>query len=333
MKKDDDKDEKKTVLSSDSNSITLVQPNKFTMAKYDYSACQENVLTCILNELQAHMSNKKKIDRDLWGRPMVVLSANDVAQSNNKHYVIKQLKELRKVDISFTYTRKDGKEEEVYTGLINTIRSVKESDRIEVEISLWAIPFLLYWGKGVGGTIFNKLTALTLKSIYAKRLYKICCKYKDRGGFVMNLDELREILCLEGRYSDLKDFRKRVLDRGKAELKESADLYFEYSLSKVHSRRYNTIQFKIISDDAPKDKDKPSIHYQFVYNFLTRTYPSYTSDKAMRMTEKLSENTDRLRAAYTKFCKLDDQYTSGTKTREDIIKLTKHILKSDFDIK
>ena len=333
MKNDENKDKEKTVLNSESNSITLVQPNKFTMAKYDYSACQENVLTCILSELQAHMTNEKQIDRDLWGRPVVILSAKNIAEGNNKHYVIKQLKELRKVDISFTYTRKDGKEEDVYTGLINTIRTVQESDRIEVEISLWAIPFLLYWGKGVGGTIFNKLTALKLRSIYAKRLYKICSKYKDRGGFVMELDELRNMLYLDGKYSALKDLRKWVLDKAQAELKESADFHFEYSLLKVHSRKYNTVKFKIISDAAPQDKDKPSTHYQFVYNFITRTYPSHNSDKSMRITEKLAESGERLREAYTKFCKLDDQYTSGKKTKEDIIRLTKHILKSDFDIK
>jgi hypothetical protein len=70
-----------------------------------------------------------------------------------------------------------------------------------------------------------------------------------------------------------------------------------------------------------------------VYNFICRTYPSYQNNKAMVLTEKLSEDSAVLRQAYQKFIKLNDEFTSGKKNKEDVIKLTKYILKTDFSLK
>jgi plasmid replication initiation protein len=285
-----------------------------------------------MDAIQGHLTKIKPIQTDLFGHPTVRLKASDMAKGNTKNYVLQQLRELRKKDIDFSFVNPEGKTEDVTTGLINTVRSIRDTDFIDVEISTWAIPYLVYWGKGVGGTIYRKAIAVTLKSIYSKRLYKMCCRWQDRGGFSLPIDELREIFSLENKYSELYNLRSRVLDVAKKELKEKADLYFEYELIKIKSRSYNQINFKIFSRKS-KQKENVSEWYQYVYNFITRTYPSYKDNKAMMITDKLSEDSSILRQAYQKFTKLDDEFISGKKNIEDIIKLTKYILKEDFDIK
>lgn len=314
--------------------IDLVQPNKVTSAKYDYTPVQENTVTCIMEAIQNHLTQKQPIQTDLFGHPTVRLKASDLAKGNTKTYVIQQLRELRKKDIDFSYTNQEGKTENVITGLINTVRSVNDSDYIEVEISTWAIPYLVYWGKGVGGTIFNKVTAITLKSIYSKRLYKMCCRFQDQGGFSISLDNFRSQLGLEEKYSELFDLRKRVIDVAAQELKEKANLYFEYKLDKIKSRSYNHISFKIFSKSTKNEQgdDNTNRWYQFVYNFICRTYPSYKNDKALTITDKLADNLADLRTAYKKFSKLDNDFCSGEKNGKDLIKLTKYILKTDFEI-
>jgi plasmid replication initiation protein len=239
---------------------------------------------------------------------------------------------LRKKDIEFAYVNQQGQTEDVTTGIINTVRNIRDTDYITVEISTWAIPYLLYWGKGVGGTIYQKAIAVRLKGLYAKRLYKMCCRWQDKGGFDMPLAEFRKMFKIENKYKQPSDLRKRVLNPAQKELKKNADLYFEYDIHKIQSRAYNHITFKIFSQKAPKPEENTSYWYQFVYNFITRTYPAYKDDKALRITDQLAENSETLRAAYTRFLKIRDEYNKEQKGDEDIIRLTKHILKNDFEI-
>lgn len=312
--------------------VDLIQPNSVTYARYHYNATQENAVTTIVEEIQQHMTQQKPIQTDLFGHPEITLKASDIAQGNSKSYVLAQLRDLRKKDIEFAYVNQQGQTEDVTTGIINTVRNIRDTDYIVVEISTWAIPYLLYWGKGVGGTIYQKAIAVKLSGRYAKRLYKICCRWQDQGGTSMNLLEFRKMFKIEDKYKKIVDLKRRVLEPAKEELKKKADLYFEYELDKIQSRSYNHISFKIFSQKAPKPEENTSYWYQVVYNFITRTYPSYKNDKAMRITDELAEDSAKLREAFSKFQRLNDQYRKEEKKEEDIIKLTKYILKNDFEI-
>jgi len=313
--------------------VSLVQPNKVTNARYDYTAVQENVLTCMIEAIQKHMTREKPIDTDLFGHPTIRINASEIAKGKNKYHVLQQLRELRKKDIDFEYTNEKGQTEDVTTGLISSFRNIRDTEFIDVEISTWAIPYLLYWGKGVGGTIFSKSIAVTLKSVYAKRLYKLCKRWEDRGGFPIDLSEFRKMLNLEDKLKRPSDLKRRVLDPAQTQLKKHADVYFEYSFEKVKSRSYNTIHFKILSQKFGRKSDNTDEWWRFVYLFLCRTYPNYKNDKAQRITDQLAEDHSQLRKVYHRFMQLDDELTKGKKSAEDIIKLTKTILKQDFEIK
>ena len=311
--------------------LTLIQPNRVTNARHDYTAVQENVLTCMIEAIQVHMSKEKSIETDLFGHPKIIITSSDIAQGNTKHYVLKQLRELRKKDIDFEYTDQKGRTVDVTTGLINSFQSIKETDLIEVEISTWAIPYLLYWGKEVGGTIFSKSIAVTLKSVYAKRLYKLCKRWENKGGFIMDLDEFKDMLMLENKYPRPSLIESKVLKPAQNQLSKYADVSFEYNLQKVKSRSYNVISFKIFSKKQ-KSGANTDQWYKFVYLFLCRTYPNYKSDTAQRITDQLASDSLQLRRAHKKFKDLDDEFSVGGKNTEDVIKLTKYILKNDFDL-
>lgn len=312
--------------------VDLIQPNKVTNARYDYTACQENVLTCIVGAIQNHMTAEKVIETDLFGNPTVTIDAGEVAKGNTKHYVIQELKKLRKKDIDFEWTNEKGEIEEVSTTLIGAIRSVKSKDSIQVEVSKWAIPYLIYYGKGVGGTIFSKSLALTLKSVYAKRIYKLLKQWEDKGGVPpMLLDDFRQMMGIEKKYPRPRQIEDRVLTPAKNELDRTGDITFEYSLSKIKSRSYNYINIKIFGSKKGPSED-PRKWYQFVYAFLCLTYPNHKNDKAMVITDKI-QDSGQMRPAYNKFKRIDDDFTSGKKTNEDVIKITKYILNEDFGIK
>jgi plasmid replication initiation protein len=323
-----------TLKANPFQSLSVVQPNSVTNAKYDYTAVQENVITCIVDALQNHMNKKKPIDVNLWGDPIVRLKASEIAAGKNKTYAYNQLVELRKKDIVFQYQRPDThKESKVTTGLINSVDSVLESDFIDIEISKWAIPYILFWGKGVGGTVYNKSLALTLRGIYAKRMYKLCCRWEDVGGFVMSIDEFRKLFEIEDKYKRIENLKQRVLEPAKKEIQQVSSMYFDYSFKKVASRTYNTISFKIFGTKTDNPKENTSEHYQFVYRFLTITYPDTNNNQAMLITDELANDVSILHKAYKKFTRIRKDFDNEDIKKEDVIKLTKFILDEDFDIK
>ena len=87
------------------------------------------------------------------------------------------------------------------------------------------------------------------------------------------------------------------------------------------------IHFKIHTNKLAKgDKKGEMVEAQVeLYNFITLTYPDYKNDKAKTIIETLSLR-DKLFESLLRFRRLNDEYRNGNKSKEDIIKLTKHIL-------
>src|SRR5690554_5403712 len=277
------------------------------------------------------MSRELDIERDLFNSPMVRIDTNEVG-SNNKLQYLKSAKDMTKKTFEFEYKNPEGKNEEVYGVLVTTVRDVKESPYIEITINQWAIPYLLYWGKGVGGTVFNKSIALLLRGEYTKRLYKLCKRWEDRGGFTMSLSEFRIMLHLENKYAALKDLRKRVLDPSIQKMKEGADVYFKYSLEKIGgSRAYNQINFTIFPNqkNAP-DKQQRTDMYSVVYNVLCIAYPNTKSNEAMNICDRLVQDPDRFERLYHRMKRFKNDLDSDKKSITDTAKLIKHVIREDF---
>lgn len=309
----------------------LVQPNKVTEARYDYNATQENILTCVIDAIQDQITQSKPIQTDLFSNPYITILASDVAMGKNKYYVWEEVKKMRKKDIDFEWINPDtNKNEEVNTSLFSEVRNETDTDKIHLGISKWAVPYLVYWGKGVGGTIYNKKTALLLTGSYTKRIYKLCCQWKDRGGFTMDLDKFKEILGIEGKYKPPKDLKRWVLEPAKIKMKEKSEIYFEYSLDKIESRSYNVIRFKILNNTLDEEQKNSNEWYSYCYAHFKNLYP--TSDKGRVMLDLITEQ-GMLRTLYSRLTRLDDDLTSGKiQGRKHFENILKVFLKEDLNI-
>ena len=78
---------------------------------------------------------------------------------------------------------------ETFGVVITTVHNIKGTNRVALTLNPWAIPFLLYYGTGVGGTRYGKNIALTLRGNYTKRLYKIICSQRDRREYYYSIDQ------------------------------------------------------------------------------------------------------------------------------------------------
>ena len=311
--------------------LTIIQPNRVTNAKYSYNEREENILTLMIDAVQKHMSQEQKIQTDLFNDPMITLDMSVISPSNKKNYLNAAESMMKKV-FNFSYTNEEGRLEDVSGVLITTVRNERETSKIHITINSWAIPYLLYVGKGVGGTIYNKAIALTLPGKYSKRMYKMCKRWEDKKGFSMGLDEFRDKFELKDLYSNVKDLKKRVLDASRDHLKEGADVYFEYSMAKIGgSRKYNQINFVVKGNNKRKKKKEKTDLYVFVYNMLCIAWPVVDSSKAMEECDRISENPDKLESLYRRLKKLRGDLEDGSKTHLDVSKLIKYIIKNDYE--
>src|SRR5664280_617526 len=88
---------------------------------------------------------------------------------------------------------------------------------------------------------------LSFKSQYTMRMYTLLKQYERLKEREIELQQLREILGIgKEQYKLYSNFRDRVLEPTKEELKLKADLYFEFDEIK-YGRRVGAIRFRILS--------------------------------------------------------------------------------------
>ena len=63
-----------------------------------------------------------------------------------------------------------------------------------------------------GYTKFKRQVAMELRSLYAKRMYELMCKWQDKNGFTMNISELKDMLAVTEKYAKYSAFKKFVLE-------------------------------------------------------------------------------------------------------------------------
>jgi plasmid replication initiation protein len=319
--------------SSKKKPLELVQPNKVTNARYHFTEREENILTLMIDAIQKHVTKERPIQTDLFNQPLVRIDTKELGDKTKKKY-LDACNSLRKKDFSFEWTRKkDGRLIKSDGSFVSTVHNIKETPYIEITLNVWAIPYLLYWGKGVGGTIFSKATALKLPGNYTKRLYKICKRWEDVGGFSMSLDEFRDMLMLENKYPKIKDLKRWVLDIAANRMKEMADIYFTYSLEKVAgSRSYNFIHFAVHSNDKNRAGNKKSDMYVFIYTMLSIAYPVMKSSRARDIADHLSQDNEAFEKLYFRLKGIRNDYESGKIEHVDVVRLIKHIIKKDYGL-
>ena len=314
-------------------SNSIIQPNRITYAKFNLTALQRNIIYLIIGKVQKHMTKENVINKDLFNNFVVTIDAETLIKSNNYSSVYEASKKLQKMLFEYDYIADDGRYRKSAV-FVTTIGQKKGSRYVDLTINKDAIPVLLYIGVGVGYTRFQKTIAISLKSVYAKRMYEFCNRWKDRGGFVITINEFKEMLSISDKYKSISDLRKRVLNPAKKELKENADVWFEYDLKKYNSRSYNMIEFKVFTQnplEIPGKKNKSGIYIEVV-NMLSLAYPISKDGTSAFIADRIKEK-GKLDELYQKLRRLDNGLKNGKKTKLDVVKLIKHIIKTDYGIK
>ena len=298
------------------------QPNHISTARFSLSVMEMNIMYLIVDSLQ------KKLDNDFnstYKEEQITIELSKIDKNNNYSRVKSAVKSLMTKSVEFVYNLPDStKISESSTVIVSGYEHIKQTHYITIDVPAKISKFLCYIGGGY--TAFQKTIAISLNSVYSKKMYELCCRFHDRGGYNNSILKFKEYLNITDKYKKISHLKSKVLETAKYELKLKADFYFSYSLSKER-RSFNKISIKIHTNVAVNKKyiGFQQKTYSFVYTFLCRFFPTYIDNSALFYTDNLALN-GTLETAKNRFQRLDDDISFGRKTKADVLNLLKKII-------
>lgn len=243
---------------------TIMQPKSVTFGSYKFSSWQINCLVNIIDKLQPAMSAdikwltanfdefRKKLPLSKDGTLEIEVALSDIERNRHGAPVLNEIKKLYNQNVMYTYV--DEETNEVFhrtCRLIQTMDLNDEGTKIKLGIPVPALRWLIYYGKGVGGTLFDKRSVLAIRGSYAKRIFQFLSSYHKKRIWEVSIAELAYELSAPDYTS--QNFEERVLLPAKIELANNPDsrLMFKYCLiSKGEYKRrgrkkLDTVIFKI----------------------------------------------------------------------------------------
>ncbi|UVR11825.1 replication initiation protein (plasmid) [Bacteroides ovatus] len=318
--------------------VMLIQPNNVTFGQYSVTEWQENLLTLISDQIQQHMTREKQLPKDLFNQPVVEIKCDEAGGKNNKSKVLKEAIAMMRKNFSFRWVHPNIHQTvETFGVVITTVHNIKGTNRVALTLNPWAIPFLLYYGTGVGGTRYGKNIALTLRGNYTKRLYKIICSQRDRREYYYSIDQFCKDLEIPASYSNAQ-IDQKVLRPAQTRIKESeADVWFDYKFicktpKKGQKPKADTIILFIHARNPQELRGDQQQQYSFVYRWVYGAL-SYPSDNTpVRALDKILES-GRLKDVYDRCAYYDDKVCSGEMSTAHAQNSLAKMLREDFGIK
>ena len=213
----------------------IKQHNTITSGRYDFSACQLDVLFMLL----ASLDESDEVGKEYHIR------VKDIELITGRKWNYQQLKDGNEGMMSrvFEIQMEKGLRQIV---LFTDVQYLDGTGSFFMKINESARPYFF--------DLKNNFTLLELKSVlgcsskHAKRLYSLACQWRGTGGHTYSIGELKEILGLKDhkgkepeQYKQIGQF-KYVLDVAKKQINEHTDIVFDYELLKMRGRSFDTIK-------------------------------------------------------------------------------------------
>ncbi|WP_162055965.1 replication initiation protein [Pontibacter pamirensis] len=237
-----------------SKEIEIRQHNAITTARYDYSACQLDILFYLLSKL------KKEDAPDQTYR----FYNRDIEAMTGRQWNYQQLREATEDMGSRMFSVEDNKEYR-QMWMFQEVKYMKGKGCFDIILSKSIQPYLFELKNNF--TSYQLHSALKLTSKYAKRIYQLASQWKDIGETcVYPLDELKTMFGLKDpsgkkaeQFERISDLKKKVLDVAVRQINEHTDLTVSYHLVK-EGRSFQAVRFYITTQkpqQLPIQFDRP----------------------------------------------------------------------------
>lgn len=211
----------------------ILQSYILTTAKYDYSVYEKRILYRLVEIAQSEIEGLKfsndcrKVEHDLFGLVSITLPISSIlANENDKNY--KKAKDAL-ISLSQKYIIYEDSQvwEKINIVVLPKIEKRKSTFTFTIAPRIWDC--ILNFSKGYRK--FELKTAMQFESVYAMRFYELVSG--QEAPITYNIDTLKDIFQISGKYKKINDFIKRVIEPAKVELDKCSPYTFEYNMNKV----------------------------------------------------------------------------------------------------
>lgn len=312
--------------------MEVKQSNSLTLARYDFSRTEKNVIYRIIQRVRSEYVEGSMFP-DKWSNMIIHLSSNDfskIADEDHTERARQALRNLRHKDIEI----KDAAGNWLNVGFINYAKYRAKDKTYEVEVSKEIMPYLVELVKNF--TLYGVTVAMSLKSQYSQKFYELACHWRDTGWFEYDIPELIKLFHLPPSYERKSHIKDRVLDVAKKELKTFydqglCDLWLEYTEKGIGEKtKFHFLVHKKEKDNSLKAPQEFNYHVQLAYYIDKRCREVFRRDPKFceRIKLYLDCHPDKIQSVYDKLMKMEKDY-KGT----DLAKLLRWVLREDFEIK
>jgi hypothetical protein len=317
------------------NSITLAQDNKITLSRYSFTPIEKRCLYYIIKEVRRlyvdrDLREDDKPYQNLFSDMYLRLKPEQLQQLGDEvKDVYSALRKLREREILI-----DTEDVWVTTSWILKAKHDKKSRTYEVQVSNDILPYLVELASQF--TEYSLTIAISLRSTYSQRFYEMCCMYRNKGKFFLEIDKLRYMLKIEDKkaYDNTAELKRSILDVAQKELKElfdagQCDLYFTYRTKDTQGRKILSYWFDIHTKESMSEIDYQEIEAQIrriieIVKAFVKNDPDYY--KRIQTALQLSPNV--VGEVLAKLNKRVNDYS-----RKDMPGVIRHILQEDYGIK
>lgn len=260
----------------------VMQHNAITSGRFDFDACQLDIMFILLATLKEGELNYK-------------VNVKDIELLTGRQWNYQQLRKAtedmgsRMFEINLPKGEKN-----IYRQLwiFQKVDYVEGSGTLEIMLTEPSIPYFFQ--------LKNSFTSIQLKSVlscsskYAKRLYTLACQWRSVGHKIYDIIELKNMLGMidkkgNEQYIKISQFQSKVLEVAKAQINQNTDIYFDYKLHKS-GRSFKAIELFI--NHRPNvqlqiDFQKPLVEQKTIKTIM---HYGLSEQQAIQIAEKVSLN-------------------------------------------
>ena len=219
-----------------STDALVKQHNAITSGRYDFSACQLDIMFMLLANLKETDEPNKRYN----------IRVKDIELITGRKWNYEQLKTNTEDLMGRVYEIQLEKSFRQIT-LFSLVEYLDGTGSFDLVVNDYARPYFFELKHGF--TLLELKSVLGCKSKHAKRIYGLACQWRSTGGREYSLGEFKEILGLKDpkgkepeQYTEITAFKKEVLDRAKKQINGNTDISFDYELKKKRGRAFDTIK-------------------------------------------------------------------------------------------
>jgi len=291
-------------LQKNKNMSKLIrQDNSITNARYDFTACQLDILFCVMGQIH---------DDDTFDK-IYIIYAKEIEDMTGRLWQYVQFKEATENMGSRVFEVETDKLYRQFW-LFQQVDYIKGQGRIEIMFTKQAINLLKQLKNNF--TTYELQSALSMSSKYAKRIYQICSQWKDIGeSKKFDIKELKSILGLidkqgNEQFKQIVDLKNKVLDMAVKQINEHSDLDISYQMAGEHGRKkpLKSVTFYIkkkspviLPIEFEKDKN-PDIRKANLFSILDKL-----GIKSSKIIKQIAESEEMTKEVF----RFNYQYQTG----------------------